>query len=491
MTVAKPAPPPAAQQPSTDAAADWHRIFESLRDEHDYEVREIEGTLPAQLTGTLYRNGPGIAEVGGKPFAHLFDGHGMISQFTLDGRGVHYRNRAVRTHKFLAERDAEQPQVRGFREQRPGGLPANFLRRPGNGNAANTSVTMHGESLLALWEAGRPWALDPDTLQTLGEYDFEGELKAVHAFSAHPKHDPRTGETFNFGVEYVPRPRIRSYRIDPAGRLHQLGTVPLPMPVMNHDFALTAKHLVYVIDPIVVRVGRLILGASSFDGALRWDASKPTYVLLVPRDGSAPRLLETEPFFHFHVNNAFEEGSDTVIDLVRYEDYAIGERSLRGFRTGGFDEPGTLWRLRVKSDGRIERQELYEKQCEFPQHDWRRSTLPYRYSYLAGREGGLGPHTSILRVEVDSGERRAHDFGEGQVAGEPIFVPRASEGPEDDGWLLTVVYDAREHRSRLVILDAADLEGEPVASAHLTHHIPLGFHGTFTKRVAGLGSWQE
>ena len=65
---------------------DWHRIFESLPQEHDYVVDHVEGRLPQGLTGTLYRNGPGINEVGGKPFAHLFDGHGMISQFVLDGR---------------------------------------------------------------------------------------------------------------------------------------------------------------------------------------------------------------------------------------------------------------------------------------------------------------------------------------------------------------------------------------------------------------------
>ena len=55
---------------------------------------------------------------------------------------------------------------------------------------------------------------------------------------------------------------------------------------------------------------------------------------------------------------------------------------------------------------------------------------------------------------------------------------------EDDGWLLSLVYSAPEHRSRLVVLDARDVESDPVAVAHLRHHVPLGFHGTFTSRVA-------
>jgi all-trans-8'-apo-beta-carotenal 15,15'-oxygenase len=63
-------------------------------------------------------------------------------------------------------------------------------------------------------------------------------------------------------------------------------------------------------------------------------------------------------------------------------------------------------------------------------------------------------------------------------------VPRSPDSAEDDGWLLSVVYSAPDHRSRLVVLDARDVEAEPVAVAHLRHHVPLGFHGTFTSRVA-------
>ena len=63
-------------------------------------------------------------------------------------------------------------------------------------------------------------------------------------------------------------------------------------------------------------------------------------------------------------------------------------------------------------------------------------------------------------------------------------MPRSPDAAEDDGWLLSLVYSAPEHRSRLVVLDARDVESDPVAVAHLRHHVPLGFHGTFTSRVA-------
>jgi all-trans-8'-apo-beta-carotenal 15,15'-oxygenase len=96
----------------------------------------------------------------------------------------------------------------------------------------------------------------------------------------------------------------------------------------------------------------------------------------------------------------------------------------------------------------------------------------------------VGPQAAIVKVDHETGTCTAHAFGEGNVAGEPIFVPRSAEAGEDDGWLLTLVYSAQAHRSRLVVLDARDLEREPLAAAHLRHHVPLGFHGTFTRRVA-------
>jgi all-trans-8'-apo-beta-carotenal 15,15'-oxygenase len=467
-------------EPLQTAATDWHRIFDSLTEEHDYVVDEVEGVLPAQLTGTLYRNGPGINEVGGKPFAHLFDGHGMLSQFVIDDGRIHYRNRFVRTHKYGMEKNAEGPRVLGFGER---GKLRHLFKAPGIGNAANTSVTVCADNLLALWEGGRPWALDPDTLETRGEHDFDGKLKAVHAFSAHPKYDPKTGEMFNFGVDYMPRARIKTYKIDRAGRMEHLQPVALPFPVMNHDFALTTEHMVFVLDPIIVNFRRVLTGRASFGGSLRWDSSKQTHIVLVPRDGGKPRTVETDPFFHFHVNNAFEDGGDTVVDLVRYDDYSIGENSLTEFRTGGFDEPSALWRLRVKPSGEVESHQLCPLRGEFPQHDWRRSTLGHRYAYMAGGQSNIVA-SGIVKVDHEAESWAAHEFGEGHVAGEPIFVPRSPDSAEDDGWLLSVVYSAAEHRSRLVVLDARDVESDPVAVAHLRHHVPLGFHGTWTSRVA-------
>ena len=108
----------------------------------------------------------------------------------FDGKRLHYRNRFVRTTHYLAERAADKPLMRNYGQQRPGGPLGNAFRTPAN--VANTSVQYHAGNLLALYEGGRPWQLDPDSLETIGEYDYDGELKSSYTYSAHPTWDPDT-----------------------------------------------------------------------------------------------------------------------------------------------------------------------------------------------------------------------------------------------------------------------------------------------------------
>jgi all-trans-8'-apo-beta-carotenal 15,15'-oxygenase len=243
--------------------------------------------------------------------------------------------------------------------------------------------------------------------------------------------------------------------------------------------------MVFVIDPLVLNVPRFLLGIRSLDRAVRFDRKRPTQVILVPRDGGKPRIAECEPFFHYHFNNAYEEGDDVVLDLVRYPDYDNVHRSLRNFRESAFEGIETRFsRLRISPSDEVTFEDMYEGACEFPQHDWRRTTSAHRFAYMAGRSSEGTPFNEIVKVDHATGATASHDFGAGNVAGEPIFVPHSADAAEDHGWLLSVVYSAAEHRSRLAVLDARDLDADPVAVAHLRHHVPLGFHGTFTRRVA-------
>jgi len=58
--------------------------------------------------------------------------------------------------------------------------------------------------------------------------------------------------------------------------------------------------------------------------------------------------------------------------------------------------------------------------------------------------------------------------------------PRASLAPatvEDEAWIMSYVYDPARDLSDVVILDARDFGGEPIATIRLPVRVPFGFHG--------------
>jgi all-trans-8'-apo-beta-carotenal 15,15'-oxygenase len=467
------------------------RAFASLYDEMDYQVTHIDGTLPSELTGTLFRIGPGKFEVGDTVLKTMFDADGMVSRFVLDGQGVRFTNRYVRTKQY---RGGDVMSQRGITTNAPT-LRGNLLPPA---NTGNTNMATICGDLLAMWEGGPPYKIDPDSLDTLGYKRFDGDrLGYLGSFSAHPKWDPHTGEVFNFGLDLLPTPRLRCFKVDRAGRSHQISSLKLWDMVWNHDFALTENHMVFVLDPLRPNIPTL-LRTRSLAKALEYQTRNgSTRFALVPRDGSKPRIIEHEALTHIHVTNAFEDGSDTVVEFFSFEDSDVFGKLGKAWQ----DPPdpadprahltidewprGHLSRFRISKSGRITETVLSATApMEFPQYDWRRSTLEHNVTYACKATEDVGHYNAVTRVDHRTGVQNTFDFGLAQT-GEPLFVPRSRTAAEDDGWLLVLNHDLRSHRSQLVIFDARTIEDGPLATAHLDHHLPIGFHGTFSRRIAG------
>ncbi|MEI7871897.1 MAG: carotenoid oxygenase family protein [Alphaproteobacteria bacterium] len=462
----------------------WSAGFETLPGEHDYRVDEVDGSVPATLRGTLFRNGSGRNDLGGQWFAHWFDGDGMISKIRFDEAGIHYRNRYVATDNYRDETKSGRIVHRGFGKMRPYGVLGNAFRQPAN--ISNTSVVMQGERLLSLWEGGPPTALDPATLDTHGIEDFRGVLKA---FSAHPKIDPDTGELFNFGIDYGAKTTLTPYKLD-RGILTRLPQVVLPYPVMNHDFVLTARYMVFCLGPILLHPLRFMLGFKSFDRALHWEGSKPTRILLVPRDGvGEPRWIETDAFFQFHFANGFEDDGAVVLDLARYPNYSTIGEALRTYWRSAWPSRGmaALTRLRIDlGTGRVEKQTFTSGAAnEFPSINPAYIGKRYRYAYFASNpaQREIGLQQQISRLDFETGAVTSHDFSPAGYVGEPLFVPTRAGGAEDDGVVLVMVFNSADKRTDIVGLDARDLAARPLFTARLKHHVPYPLHGTFTPRL--------
>jgi carotenoid cleavage dioxygenase len=149
---------------------------------------------------------------------------------------------------------------------------------------------------------------------------------------------------------------------------------------------------------------------------------------------------------------------------------------------GGSVTPARLHRWRIDpAAGKVREERLDDRAIEFPRCDERRVGLGHRYGYAVytAREADAHDGTALIKYDLRTGAAEVHDFGAGRVPGEGVFVPASGGAGEDEGWLLTYVYDASRDGSDLVMLDAARFAGPPVATIRLPRRVPFGFHGSW------------
>lgn len=453
--------------------------------EHDAAVPAfVEGTIPQALRGTLYRNGPGRNDVFGVRNGHWFDGDGMIAAFRIADGGVTYQNRYVRTHFYEREQRAGKMLYGGFATKSPVGFPRNLLR--GLKNPANTNAVVHAGRLLACWEGGRPWSLDLETLATRGEESFDGTMPKRTFFSAHPHRDPRTGAIVNVGSVMGKDSAVQAWTVSADGRASKLRRIPMEKGYMVHDFALTATHLAVLAGPFYVEPKRIlgfVAGKSTIYDTFQWHPEEAMVVYVADRDGREPvRRYELPASLMFHLANAYDDGDEIVIDAILYPDDGCLRIVADGFHGRiPTDEPGKLWRIRLRRDGTAVREPVADVGIDFARIDERLDSTPYRYTYALVFAKDDFASSRIVKIDTQTGATVEHDFGPGRYAGEPVFAPRPGGRGEDDGWVLSVVYDSNDHHSFLGIVPT-NAFGQDDTRVHLPFHTPIGFHGNWMPR---------
>jgi all-trans-8'-apo-beta-carotenal 15,15'-oxygenase len=450
-----------------------------LRDgvEKDLPRLTVEGRFPADLRGVFYRNGPAGHSVEDLRYRHWFDGDGMAQAWrVIDPDHIAYRSRYVRTHKRTAEQAAGRPLVPAFATVPPGVRP---LTAPARLNPANINILPVGGRVLALWETGPAWEIDPVGLDTLGEVDWRKDLQGL-AFSAHPKIEP-DGDVWNFGVNY-PGGEMMIWRIGANGALKRFTMLKTRHPGMLHDVATTEKSLVFVLTPYFLSAERLTAGRSFLDSH-DWRPDLPTRVLAVDKDDpDKVRVWELPAGFGFHFSNAWEEADGTIrFDFTLADDPGVVARRLAGVMDGRWETaaPLRLTSFVLRPGGRVETAPLSAGESEFPRVDPR--IVGRRHSAVFHLEkNGAAPWFNTVVRRDDGAPTAAYRYPDGVAPEEHLFVPRPdSSGGEGFGWVLGTVIDAARDRHGLAVFDASRLSDGPMATAWMDGAQPPGLHAAF------------
>lgn len=408
--------------------------FAPITDELDARDLPVEGELPPGLFGTYLRNGPNPRS-GTSP--HWFVGDGMVHGVRLEGgRARWYKNRYVGPGRDVPP---EGDRLRARRRH-------------------NTHVIEHAGRILALVEAALPMELDAE-LGSVGLFDFDGRVDT--AVTAHPKRCAHTGELHFFGYQHA-APHLTYYVADARGQVVRRQEVDVEGASYMHDFALTEHHALFFDMPV-----RMI---GDWGGPnpmpFAWKDGFRARILAVPRAGGPTRAFEVQAGMLSHTANAYEEDGRIVVE---------------GARTQAFDGPPPLlhrWELDLGT-GAVRETQLDERVVDFPRIDDRRAGLRHRYvTTVELRVTDGKPAGSLLRrYDTDAGTSVASSLPVSEMPGECVFVPAGPD--EDEGFLMSYVYDAARDGSDLVILDAGRLDGPPVARVRLPRRVPFGFHGSW------------
>ncbi len=434
-------------------------IHTPLHDERTITDLTVTGTIPAELSGRYVRNGP-------NPFKpdprghHWFIGDGMVHGVALHGgKALWYRNRYIRTTMLEAA----------------GGPKAAPGPRRGEREVINTNVIQHAGKTLAIVEANAyPQELTYE-LEPVSSHDFGGTLKGP--FSAHPHQDPLTGELHAICYDGMVQDTVWHVVVSKDGKVLREEPIPVQDGPSIHECSITAKY-VLVFDLPVTFSMKALIGGAQFPYA--WNPQHQARVGLMPRQGTADQIVwcEVDPCYVFHVSNSYDAEDGTVVC-----DMSVHETMFAGGQDGPNGKPLGMerWVIDPKA-GKVTRTTLDSAPQEFHRPDERYFGQPYRYAWSLGLPSAssefLG-QAPIYRYDLHTGERQAHDFGPNKVPGEFVFVPRSADAPEGDGWVMGYVIDAANETTDLVILDAADMSKPPVASVHIPHRVPPGFHGNW------------
>lgn len=456
---------------------------------------EVIGKVPADMNGAFFRVGGEWYYPPKFPDDAVLNTDGYVSMFRIKDGKVDYKGRWIETERFKAERKARRQLYGYYRNPYTDDPSVRDPAHPNRRTVSNTAPLAQGGKLFSLKEDGLPHQLNPNTLETIGPWDFNGKWKS-QTFTAHPKLDPVSGEMVAIGYEATgpASDDLWIYTLDKSGNVRNEVRTKVPYVSMIHDLALTQKHLLIPFGGYVTSKARLEEGKIHWG----WDDSKPAYIGVFPRNGEAKdmRWFKGPLRCMMHTFNAHEEGNKIVLYAPFWDSNFFpffppidgtpwnpaGARAFIRKITLDMDSRNDTWKEEIVWPMQV---------VDLGKVDPRVTSLQTRYLYTSFRDlqrpvdraksGASAPPFAVNsygRFDVATGKLDSYFAGATHNLQECSFVPRKGT-TEGDGYLVGVAENFAERRSELIIADAQRLGEGDVARVILPFRISGQVHGVW------------
>ena len=459
----------------------------------------VLGDIPSEIDGTFYRVmcDPFVPpDPGNVPL----DGDGNISAFRFHHGRVDMKMRYVETERYKLERKANKALFGLYRNP----FTHHPCVRAAVDSTANTNLVLWAGKLLALKEVALPYAVDPDSLETIGYDPFQGEVKSK-TFTAHPKIDPFTNELVCFGYEAkgLATLDVVTYALDKQGSKTADFWLKSPWCAFIHDCAITPNFIVLFLWPFEANEERMKAGKQHW----AWSYDLPATFIVAPRREGAALKYGWKPEEHrvyswkncmpIHTAGAWETDEGKIyVESSRIHDNALPFFPSEDGRNPSPNAKADFvrWELDLsKPTGTIVPDPIVvlDVPSEFPRIDERFMTKQYEWLFLnvfipessVGNKNIYHGLNGLAMHNNKTGKTRYFHAGDDSLCQEPIFIPRSTNAPEGDGWIMSLIERRAAGRCDIVVIDTSDFE-KPVAIVQLPFHVKAQIHGNWVQATA-------
>jgi carotenoid cleavage dioxygenase-like enzyme len=469
---------------------DYQGLNSPIGEEYEVDSLVVEGRIPRDVEGCFFRAVPDPAfppfmEDGGA----VLSGDGMVSALRFDRGKASFAIRYVQTERHTAEVKAGRALFGKYRNPFTDRPEAKCLDR----TVANTTPVWHAGRLLMTKEDGRPYQVDPRTLETLGRYDFGGKLESA-TVTAHVRIDPETGELFMFGYEAdgLASTKVAYCIVDKQGNLKREQWFDAPYCSMMHDFAITEHYALFPIYPTTCDMARLKAGGDHWVHEMNLDS----WVGVMPRYGNVSDMRwfrGPKGVSCYHMMNAFEDADgriqfDQCLSSVNAFPF-IQRASGLNIAPGETGARLARWKLDLKSGGDAVTETVIGPPGDFPLIPATRQGRPYDHGWMLTMNPDMqGPPVAggpvgamfnlLLRLDFTGKPPQGLGLPPAHCFNEAVHVPASKPGHE--GWLITVVDQQTgpsDFKHAAWILDAGNVSAGPVAKVTIPHRLRPQVHG--------------
>ncbi len=458
--------------------------FSTLDEELHIENLSVKGTIPKWLSGTLIRNGPAKFEVGKEKFRHWFDGLAMLHKFSFKDGKVAYANKFLESNAFKSAMETGKISYKEFATD-----PCRSIFKRVSSmfstkftDNANVNITKIANHFVAMTETPLPVEFDPETLKTVGVFSYDDKIDSGLT-TAHPHYDYAQNRLVNYATKIS---RVSSYNVynmdDGTESRNLIGSVSVEEPAYMHSFGMTENYVILVEFPLVVKPLDLLMSGKPFIENFSWKPDRGTrFIVINKQNGNLVGIYRSDAFFAFHHVNSFEKDGEVFVDIVAYHDSSIVNALYLDVLRGKKDSTipvSQIRRYRIPIQGGTVKYDIVSSDAvELPRINYKKyNTKDYNFVYGISTYSANDFANQLIKIDIL--HKVSKIWSEKNCyPGEPVFVTTPNAVNEDDGVILSVVLDASNNKSFLLVLNAITFE--EMARAEVPHHIPFGFHGQY------------